>query len=121
MRSGANAPDGTMHALVHAAITHAASHGRTRLSLASVPADPARARARALERVLRHALLRASGGPGLVQFKSAFAPRFEPLYIAAPSIAGLALASADLALAVRQGPAPHDDDEGFEIASARQM
>jgi phosphatidylglycerol lysyltransferase len=119
MRSAAGAPDGTMHALIHAAIAHAAAHGRSRLTLASVPADPARA-GRA-ERALRRALLSASGGPGLTQFKAAFAPRFEPLYIAAPSLPGLALAAADLALAVWRAPAPHDDVDRFEIAPARQM
>ncbi|UYV39306.1 phosphatidylglycerol lysyltransferase domain-containing protein [Rhodobacteraceae bacterium D3-12] len=100
MRSADAAPHGTMHALVACAIAHAARHNRRRLSLASVPAlSPG---CGPLEQRLRSAVFRAANGPGLLQFKSSFAPRYEPLYMAAPSRLSLLLGAADLALAVRR-------------------
>jgi phosphatidylglycerol lysyltransferase len=67
MRHGDDIPSGTMHALVVAAIIQAKSEGVTHMSLAAVP--PAMPW---LSRWLR---------PGLKQFKDAFVPRWEPLYI----------------------------------------
>ena len=86
-----------MHALITEAIREAAATGRQRLSLAALPA-------------LHHAgpltapLARLSGAAGLAQFKACFAPRFAPLYMAAPSRLGLAVALADLTLNIH---APH--------------
>lgn len=95
MRARAEAPDGTMHALVAAAIAGAARAGVARFSLAAVPVAPSPAEPRLLAWVRRH-LARASGAPGLRQFKSAFAPSWERLYAAAPNRLGLALAALDL-------------------------
>lgn len=123
MRSADGAPPGTIHALVASAIERAAATGRRRLSLASIPAR-GRAPGRA-ESWLRKAIFRAAGGPGLAQFKLSFAPRLEPLYLAAPSRLGLILGAADLAFAVRRDPRPtaaqppdgaHDHRKGFGIA-----
>ncbi len=120
MRAAPDAPDGTMHALIHAAIADAAAEGRRRLSLAALPARPAAAGP--VETRLRRAIARASGGPGLARFKLCFAPRLEPLYAAAPSAPSLALGLADLALAVRRPPnALHDDHAAFEIAPGAQI
>jgi phosphatidylglycerol lysyltransferase len=121
MRHAPEAPDGTMHLLIHEAITHAAARSVPRLSLAAVPAcpDPASAPMRWLAGVA----VRKSGGPGLRQFKSAFRPRWQPLYAAAPNAAVLTLGLADVARAVHRRGAPqipaqpHHDDENYEVAS----
>ena len=97
MRSTDDAPDGTMHALITEAIREAAATGRQRLSLAALPA---------LHRAgpLAASLSRLSGAAGLAQFKACFAPRLAPLYMAAPSRTGLAVALADLTLHIHS---PH--------------
>ncbi|WP_299551332.1 phosphatidylglycerol lysyltransferase domain-containing protein [uncultured Tateyamaria sp.] len=127
IRYAPDAPDGTMHALVHQALLDAQSKGCTRVSLASVTAcaDPASAVWRwAAQVALRHA-----GGTGLRQFKSAFAPRWVPRYAAAPTWFGLALGLADIARTIRApNPLParppetnanaaHQEDENYELAS----
>jgi len=98
MRWDAGAPDGTMHALVARAIGDAALAGIGRLSLAALPCPPRRIPARRLFRSL-------AASEGLARFKSAFAPRAETLYIAAPSGPALALALLDILRAVHR-PAP---------------
>jgi phosphatidylglycerol lysyltransferase len=121
MRQAPDTPDGTMHALVHAAIRDAAHHGIARLSLAAVPACPDPSSAILLK--LSQIAVRKTGGPGLRQFKSNFRPTWQPLYAAAPNRAVLALALMDIARAVhRPGPATNDneshyDDENYEVAS----
>ncbi|SFA74359.1 phosphatidylglycerol lysyltransferase [Poseidonocella pacifica] len=122
MRLAPDAPDGTMHLLVHRAISLASDEGIPRLSLAAVPslseAVPAQLRAR---------IDRAAGSAGLRQFKAAFAPRWVPLYAAAPGPLALALALFEIARSVRRPDAlpsatkatpPHGEHEGFEFAPA---
>lgn len=108
MRPGPEAPDGTMHLLVEAAIAAARAEGAARLSLAAAPLEaPAAATplARAVHRL-------CAPNRGLRQFKAAFAPRWDRRYLAAPSHAALLLAAADIARAVARpaplpaGPAP---------------
>ncbi|GKY87996.1 phosphatidylglycerol lysyltransferase domain-containing protein [Sinisalibacter aestuarii] len=96
MRSAPDAPEGTMQALVTAAIAAAGAAGLPRFSLAAVPlaADPGDGPAL---RRLRGQLARRSGSAGLRQFKAAFAPHWEPLYAAAPSRRALVLGALDLA------------------------
>lgn len=103
MRTDHAAPDGTMQALIHAAIAQARAYGLTRLSLAALPprSDQTSGAAAA---IWRRAEAQA-GTAGLRQFKAGFAPNWQPLYIAAPSRAALALAAADIARAIRH-PAP---------------
>lgn len=113
MRSGAGLPDGTMQALVAEAIAQAARAGVPRLSLAAVPPDAAGLRGLPA-RFWRLATRRPCG---LVQFKAGFAPRWQPLYIAAPGPAALALAAADIARAIRHPPPLPAAEYGF--ASAR--
>ncbi|MWD27405.1 DUF2156 domain-containing protein [Aquicoccus sp. SCR17] len=97
MRWEVGAPDGTMHALVAAAIEDAGKAGVARLSLAAVPA--------------RHAegwsgrVLGALCGGGLAQFKQSFAPRWQPLYAAAPGRLALAIGLADILRAIHR-PTP---------------
>ncbi len=89
-----DAPPGTMQALVAHAVAEAAAEGCDRLSLAAVPCPGA---ALPWPPPLARALDAAAGRAGLAQFKSAFAPRWAPLYLAAPGAPGLALAALDLA------------------------
>ncbi len=92
VRIAPDAPDGTGHALVAAAIRSAAADGIPRLSLAGLPHPRLAAR---LER-----LRLPAPGAGLAQFKRAFAPDWETLWIAAPGWPALALAAAEIARAV---------------------
>jgi len=87
MRHQADAPDGTMHLLICAALQKAAALSLPRLSLAAVPC----AKAQELHMLawLRAHLFKSSSSAGLLRFKSSFAPNWETLYAAAPSKTGL--------------------------------
>ncbi len=104
MRQAADAPEGLTHALVTAAIRDAAVCGCTRFSLAAVPLLPERIAGRKGVRSLTVFLDRLynsiSGGRGLGQFKSAFGPHWQTLYMAAPSRSALLLAAIDIRHAV---------------------
>lgn len=95
MRSSDDAPSGTMHALICQAIEDAAYAGRTQLSLAALPA---RHDSAYLGRLVAH----ISGSAGLAQFKDSFSPRYAPLYVAAQTWPGLAIAMVDLARSIQQ-------------------
>ena len=121
MRSAAEAPDGTMQALVAKAVGDAAGAGIARLSLAALPC---RAEAfTGLAARLRRRMERASGLAGLARFKSGFAPRRQRLYVAAPSPVALLLAALDIAREIhmpaplRSGVGPGDDDAARKAAS----
>lgn len=90
MRSTDDAGDGTMHALIVAAIASAKDAGIPRLSLAAMP-------------VMNPGLIlrAANGAAGLRRFKMAFAPKTQPLYLAAPNSLQLAIAGMDILLRVR--------------------
>jgi len=96
MRASALAPDGLMYLLVARAIEAAGRSGVPRFSLAAVPVAPDAADPAPL-RMLRSHLETAAGAGGLRQFKHAFAPNWETLYIAAPSLAALAAGALDVA------------------------
>jgi phosphatidylglycerol lysyltransferase len=126
MRHSIDAPDGTMHALVHHAIICARHAAIGRVNLAAVPAcpDPGSAFFRWAARV---AIIKA-GGTGLRQFKSAFSPRWSARYAAAPTPFALAIGLADIAREVHTPPpivptAPkitreiHNNDENYVLAS----
>ena len=120
MRAAADAPNGTMHALVTRALSDAVERGVPQVSLAATPACPDQSsrlmRAAAMQVVAR------SGGPGLRQFKSCFAPDWQPLYVATRTRVGMAGAFADIAREVHH-PRPlhhpheiHNQDEDNEVA-----
>lgn len=96
MRAGDDAPDGLMYLLVTRAIEAAGRADMPRFSLAAVPVPPHEADPAPL-RALRARLEAASGAGGLRQFKSVFAPNWETLYIAAPSLPALAAGALDIA------------------------
>lgn len=105
MRSAKDTPDGTMHALLHRAIQDAAIAGLPQVSLAAIGPDHS-----------PRWMTRFADTQGLRQFKSGFAPRWQPLYAAAPNRAALALGLADVARAITCPPSanrtiPHEDDE----------
>lgn len=94
MRDGPVAPDGTMYLLVHAAIQMAAAEGILRLSLAAVPTD--KGQDQGFNGKLLCLVREKYAARGLYQFKSAFAPQWQPLYMAAPNRIGLCLGAIDL-------------------------
>lgn len=100
MRQRADVPDGTMHLLLTKAIEAAAQQGVARLSLAAVPLGK-QDHEPPLFHALRDMMDRVSGADGLRQFKSAFAPHWEVLYIAAPTRPGLVLGALDVLREIR--------------------
>lgn len=125
MRSAPDTPDGTMHALVDAAICAARTAGARSFCLAATPACPDPYSP--FWRWVARAVVTRSGGPGLRQFKSAFAPRWSARYAAAPNGPQLLLGLADLTqeiLEPRPLPAPksnkpHYLNEEYELDSRR--
>lgn len=118
LRHGPDAPDGTMHALVAAAIAEAARQRLPRLSLAAVP-EAAFAPARILDRMLARF---GCDGAGLLQFKAMFAPEWQPLYLAAPHRPALALATYEIARAIAAPPPlrqTEQDHAEYGFATAR--
>ena len=123
MRHTSEMPDGTMHALVHSAITAAKELGIERLSLAATPACPDPS-SRFFRWSARRAVSKA-GGTGLRQFKSTFAPKWEPRYAAAQTPLSMAIGLADITREVHNPntitPAEprkiHNFDEYYELAS----
>lgn len=99
MRHPATLPDGTMQALLVAAIGDARHAGLPRLSLAAVPMPTPGAPHR-----LR-AAWPGDRGHGLIQFKAAFAPVWEPRYLLARSRPALVLAAAEIAREIHAPPA----------------
>jgi len=87
------APAGTSQALITHAILAAKDEDREALSLAAVPAFTDM---RALPAWATEKLNQYTHAPGLTRFKSAFAPQWQPLYLAAPTYAALAMAGLDL-------------------------
>lgn len=94
MRDTPTAPDGTMYLLVHEAIKMAAAAQIQLLSLAAVPAD-----CEAAQGVWTRSIAYFRGkwtAKGLYQFKSAFTPRWKPLYMATPGKIGFCIGAVDV-------------------------
>lgn len=123
MRHTNEVPNGTMHALVYAAIKGAQQAGVPRVSLASTPACP-NPQNRFFSWAARQAVVKA-GGTGLRQFKSTFAPNWERRYAAAPSHFALIIGLADIAREVHHPNSVyktnpnriHNFNEYYELAS----
>jgi phosphatidylglycerol lysyltransferase len=118
MRHGPDLPDGTMHLLIQSAIEEAKAQGLARLSLAAVPENHLR---------LPWAQRLFDQGHGLHRFKSSFAPRWQPLYMAAANPVALLLSGAEIALAVHHPPdlnstnALSQNSADIEFASAPRL
>lgn len=95
-------PDGTLYALITTAVEVARTEGVPRLSLAAVPERDLGLPSR-LAPLVRCRMRRTEG---LVQFKQAFAPRWEPRYIAAKGPVRLALAGLVLAREIHRPRRP---------------
>ncbi|WP_299686462.1 phosphatidylglycerol lysyltransferase domain-containing protein [uncultured Tateyamaria sp.] len=125
MRHTDDAPDGTMHALVHAAIEAAQAQGAKRFCLAATPACPDPGSA--FWRWAMMQFVQVAGGVGLRQFKSNFGPVWRPRYAASTTPYGLFIGLADILRTIQfPGPvttattnAAHDLDENYEVASHR--
>lgn len=104
LRPHPDAPDGTAHALVAAALADAGRAGVTRFSLAAVPEAAFADRHTFLARLTRLMPSAARAARGLWQFKQAFAPRWERLYLIAPSYPAMALAGWDIRRAIIHPP-----------------
>ena len=102
MRFGEGTPDGTLYLIVHEAILAARALYVPRFSLAAVPAESF-GLGGLLGRKLKPFSQKARG---LHQFKSTFAPRWEPRYAAASNwlalLSGLALLAGGIHLAGRR-------------------
>lgn len=94
MRDCPTAPDGSMYLLVHAAIQMAATAKITKFSLAAVPVI--RDAGEGFQSILIGYMCEKFNSKGLAQFKSAFNPKWEPLYMLAPTRLGLCLGAIDL-------------------------
>ncbi|MEI4487098.1 phosphatidylglycerol lysyltransferase domain-containing protein [Frigidibacter sp. MR17.14] len=101
MRSGPDLPDGTLQALIVEAIAAARAARIPRLSLAAVSAaaDP---RAPGPLWALARRLGLGRETAGLAQFKRAFAPDWEPRYLAAPGPVALLVAAVEITRAVHR-------------------
>ncbi|MGX9354337.1 phosphatidylglycerol lysyltransferase domain-containing protein [Roseobacteraceae bacterium S113] len=99
MRQGDFCPDGAMHKIIIEAIEHGKRHQTQRLSLAAAPAQSSQACGAFHAHFLR-LIETVSGGAGLRQFKSSFAPDWERRFVAAPNRIIMLLALADMARAI---------------------
>lgn len=128
IRSGSECPDGTIHALICAAIEDARSCNVAQVSLCSVPlylADNPESQSKTwVETVINFAYKQQKGAHGLQRFKSSFAPDWEPQFIAADSLATLLIGSVELYGLIYRPPAYtnntselHDHYDDYEFAS----
>jgi phosphatidylglycerol lysyltransferase len=99
MRPHPAAPEGTAQALIAAAIADAARAGVSRLSLAAVP-EAAFGPNTLTARLTRLSPGGQAAARGLWQFKTAFAPRWERLYLIAPSWPSMAVAGFEIRRAI---------------------
>ncbi len=116
MRHAGGLPNGTMHALVQAAIDDAARAGIRRLSLAAVPEAAFGPNSHLFTRLT--GALMGTQGAGLAQFKASFAPQWRKLYMAAPNRLCLPFAALSLARAILHPPPIEQDHAEYEFASA---
>ncbi|MEC7764022.1 MAG: phosphatidylglycerol lysyltransferase domain-containing protein [Pseudomonadota bacterium] len=105
MRQSDDAADGLMYLLVTRAIEAAAAQDIPRFSLAAVPTGDIPGEPRLFAH-LRDLLDRATGAGGLRQFKAAFGPRWETLYLAAPNRTALILGALDIMREILRDASP---------------
>jgi len=128
MRLINEAPDGTMHALVDAAIERAKGQGAERFSLCAVPFMLCDEPRHWVEQALTYFYDKKPhihGSTGLYRFKNAFRPVWEPRFGAAPSVISAILAARDVNALIGEkketAPPPLDQEEDefeFNVAAA---
>jgi phosphatidylglycerol lysyltransferase len=96
-------PDGTMHALIHAAITDAAKARIASLSLDCVPFHLPEATGLGAA-LLSWAFDKTPSARGLMQFKNSFAPTWQPRALMVQGLSGLLLGGFEIAKALRPQP-----------------
>ncbi|MFM7334459.1 MAG: phosphatidylglycerol lysyltransferase domain-containing protein [Tabrizicola sp.] len=123
LRPDPAAPEGTAQCLILAALAAAREAGVKRLSLAAVPIGAREGETGPAARLGRFCAKESMRG--LDQFKAGFAPRWQRLYIAAPSWLAMILVGAEIWRRVcRPGPLTNmsrttRQDEEYEFASRR--
>ncbi|KGK80140.1 hypothetical protein PM03_05585 [Thalassobacter stenotrophicus] len=105
-------PDGTMHALICAAINDAANQNIAQLSLDCVPFHAPSAKG-ITARIFNWAHKRSPGARGLLQFKNSFAPSWTPRYLMVKGPGGLLLGCFEIGKALRPTPQsrPHTQSQ----------
>ncbi len=114
MRTADTAPTGTMHMLVHTALSEAQQNGCKRVSLAAMPCA-----ASTDATSLLHRILNRTQASGLRQFKISFGAKPEPLYALARTPVILGLGLVDLAMAIRRPHRNRIHKDYEEISFAR--
>ena len=94
LRPDPAAPEGTAQRMIVAALGAARQAGAQAFSLAAVPIGACKAERGLIARLGR--AVTGDASQGLEQFKAGFAPRWQRLYIAAPSILALAIVGAEI-------------------------
>lgn len=94
LRPDPAAPEGTAQAMIVAALDAAKLRGAQSLSLAAVPIGACKSERGLIARIGR--AVTGDASRGLEQFKAGFAPRWQRLYIAAPSYLVLGLVGAEI-------------------------
>lgn len=102
MRHRSDIPNGTMHGLINHMITWAQEREIDEVCLAAIPHPN-------LTKNLRLP-------PGLTRFKASFAPRWRPLYMAAPNRMALIICALDIMRTVLRPPAiPYTTAERWQV------
>jgi phosphatidylglycerol lysyltransferase len=94
LRPDPAAPEGTAQRMIVAALGMARQSGAQAFSLAAVPIGACMAERGLIARLGR--AVTGDASQGLEQFKAGFAPRWQRLYIAAPSILALAITGVEI-------------------------
>ena len=127
MRLADDTPDGTMHAMVHAAMEWAKEEGALRFSLCAVPFMISQEPRNWVEQSLTYFYEKKPkihGSTGLYRFKNAFRPNWEPRFGCAPSVLSAGVAAYDVSKLINQpkgdeldDPKPRPD-QAFQTAAA---
>jgi len=118
-------PDGTMHALVHAAILWSKEEGASRFSLCAVPMKLSKTPETWVEQSLSYVYERKAkyhGNQGLFRFKNAFRPNWEPRFGASKGTVAGILASVDALALINEtqhSPEAPDAPQGLEFEAMK--
>ncbi len=125
IRTASNCPDGTVHALVCAAIERAADQNIPEFSLAAAPAY-LQNKSGLSDHLVGYAFNQSGHLRGLAQFKSCFAPEWRPYYVCSSSFPTVILGALDLYHLIKRPSCPthlttseaHNDYQFYEFDSS---